>query len=256
MDHDRLRKDAHRLVDLGYALVPLRYGRKTPVLRWKSLECNHDAVEGWLRRFGRLNLAIQAGRSGIVGLDADSPEAVEWIERECPRTPMVAGTPRGGMHAYFRAPDDAPPPAVNLLGIGLDVRSRRSMLVAAPSWCATRRRGWEWRGEPVPVGELPVLPSGLLPRRPRTPGPAMPAGGPRSCGAIRDVTRWIMRVESVQGQNGSGQCFRVACKLVGSGMDRDRAWATLLAWNDRCAVPPWSEKELAHKLQDAFERFR
>jgi hypothetical protein len=65
-----------------------------------------------------------------------------------------------------------------------------------------------------------------------------------------------MRVESVQGQNGSGQCFKVACRLVDAGLDWDRAWQTLLIWNDRMAEPPWSEKELRHKLEGAFRRFR
>jgi len=254
MNRRELHREAHRLVDLGYRLVPIRYGGKTPLLKWKHLESNHDEVDGWLRRFGAMNLAIQTGRSGIIGLDADTSEAVGWIECHCPRTPMVATTPRGGLHAYFLASDDAPPPAVNLLGIGLDVRSRRSMLIAAPSWSAAHQRRWEWRGRIVPASELPVLPGGLLPKRTRVPTP-LPTGEPRACGTIRHVTRWIMRVDSIQGQNGSRQCFRVACRLVDAGMDWDRAWATLLAWNDQCADPPWSEKELEHKLLDAFRRF-
>ena len=252
----RIAQSAHQLVDLGFAVVPLRYGGKTPLVKWKHLESSHDAVDGWLRRFPLMNLAIQAGRSGIIGLDADTPEAAEWIEGHCPRTPMLATTPRGGLHAYFRAPENAPPPAVNLFGIGLDVRSRRSMLVASPSWSRRHRRSWQWRNGVVPVAELPELPIDLLPRPPKPPASILPPGEARGSGAIRDVTRWIMRVESIQGQNGSAQCFKVACRLADSGMDWHRAWQTLLVWNDQCAVPPWNEKELRHKLTDAFKRFR
>ena len=104
--------------------------------------------------------------------------------------------------------------------------------------------------------ELPLLPDGPLPREPRAEEPRRPIAVRGHRGRIRDVTRWVMRVESVQGQNGSGQCFKVACRLVDAGLDWDRAWQTLLAWNDRMAEPPWGEKELRHKLDGAFKRFR
>lgn len=257
MQRELIRREAHRLIDCGYSVLPLRYGHKTPLLKWKYLESSHKAVDYWVGRFGSMNVAIQTGASGIVGLDADTPEASEWIAANCPRTPMVARTPSGGLHVYYRAPEDAPNPAVNLLGIGLDVRARRSLLVASPSWSVEHKRRWKWQGEIVPPSELPVLPRALIPTRPvQAPRHAMPSGERRSCGAIRNVGRWIMRVESIQGQNGSGQCFKVACRLAQSGMSWDAAWQTFLAWNDACAQPPWSEKELTHKLADAFKRFR
>lgn len=250
---ETLRAEAHRFVDFNYSILPLKWGAKTPLMRWKESESGHEEIERWLSRFGRLNIAIHTGRSGIVGLDADTPEAVRWIEENCPATPMLATTPRGGLHAYFRAVEETPP-MVGLFGIGLDVRAGRSILVASPSWSREHKRRWEWRGEVIPVHELPELPAGLLPRKPEVARPVVPNGGPRPSGAIRDVTRWIMRVDSVQGQRGSQGCFRVACKLAQSGMGWDQCMAWLLAWNERCAHPPWSEKELRHKLDDAFKR--
>src|SRR3954466_2367111 len=114
---------------------------------------------------------------------------------------MGGMTPRGGVHAYFRAPEDAPPPAVNLFGIGLDVRSRRSILVVSPSWSSVHRRSWRWRDGVARACELPLLPDGPLRREPRVEEPRRPIAVRGRCGGIRDVTRWIMRVESVQGQN-------------------------------------------------------
>lgn len=256
MRGESLRTGAHRLVECGYSLLPLRWGAKTPLVRWKKYESGHEEIERWLSRFGRPNIAIHTGRSGIIGLDADTPEAVRWIEENCPATPMLAATPRGGLHAYYRAVEETLP-MVDLFGIGLDVRAGRSILVASPSWSREHKRRWEWRGEVVPASELPELPAELLPRKPEQPAPRPPpqSGSPRSVGHIRDVTRWIMRVESIQGRNGSGQCFRVACRLADSGMGWDEAIAWLQVWNERCAEPPWSEKELRHKLDGAFKRF-
>jgi hypothetical protein len=58
---------------------------------------------------------------------------------------------------------------------------------------------------------------------------------------------------AVSGADGSGATFAVACKLVKFGLSPDDAWRLLLEYNQRCQ-PQWSERELRHKLEDAFRR--
>jgi hypothetical protein len=58
---------------------------------------------------------------------------------------------------------------------------------------------------------------------------------------------------AISGAAGHDATFAVACKLVGFGLSPDEAWLLLLEYNQRC-VPPWSEGELQHKLDDAFRR--
>jgi hypothetical protein len=56
---------------------------------------------------------------------------------------------------------------------------------------------------------------------------------------------------AVSGQDGHGQTIRVAAILVrGFGLSQETALQVLQPWNARCQ-PPWSEKELRHKLADA-----
>jgi len=56
---------------------------------------------------------------------------------------------------------------------------------------------------------------------------------------------------AIQGQNGSGQTFKVACRLVqGFGLDPTTALEAIAQWNSRCS-PPWSDSELRHKILDA-----
>lgn len=56
---------------------------------------------------------------------------------------------------------------------------------------------------------------------------------------------------AISGDDGHGQTFRAACILVhGFGLSRDDARALMLEYNQRCQ-PPWSEKEIEHKLGDA-----
>jgi RecA-family ATPase len=56
---------------------------------------------------------------------------------------------------------------------------------------------------------------------------------------------------AVAGQNGHSQTFRVACVLVqGFALSTADARGLMQEYSSRC-VPPWTEKEIEHKLKDA-----
>lgn len=58
---------------------------------------------------------------------------------------------------------------------------------------------------------------------------------------------------SISGQRGHDRCYHVACILVwGFGLDHNEALAAISDWNARC-VPPWSERELGHKFEQAMK---
>src|SRR5262249_26889318 len=59
---------------------------------------------------------------------------------------------------------------------------------------------------------------------------------------------------AISGQGGHDQCFKVFCN-VGPGFDLPPETALRLIaqhYNPRCD-PPWSDKELRHKVEDAFK---
>lgn len=70
--------------------------------------------------------------------------------------------------------------------------------------------------------------------------------------AIERATKYLERVDpAISGQRGHDVTFRAACALVlGFALSIDEAMPLLAAWNERC-LPPWSEKELQHKLDQA-----
>ena len=54
-----------------------------------------------------------------------------------------------------------------------------------------------------------------------------------------------------QRERGHDRTMRAACVLVQKfGLSIAQAWPLFLEWNEQCE-PPWSEKELLHKLHDA-----
>lgn len=100
-------------------------------------------------------------------------------------------------------------------------------------------------------------------RRTFTPKPAAkPNGRPNATNGghrERDNRTLINRAkaylrklpEAVSGQRGHDRAFHAACVLrCGFGLSFDEAWEAIQEWNATC-VPPWSENELRHKLEDA-----
>ena len=71
----------------------------------------------------------------------------------------------------------------------------------------------------------------------------------------RRVVGYLARVPgAVSKQGGHNATFRVACVLVmGFGLTPDEAFPYFAEWNATCA-PPWGDKDLWHKLNDANKR--
>ena len=61
---------------------------------------------------------------------------------------------------------------------------------------------------------------------------------------------------AISGNRGHDATFAVAVALMhGFALHREQAWPILREYNQRC-LPPWSEPELAHKLDDAAKLTR
>jgi|GEM_PF-1780679 len=73
--------------------------------------------------------------------------------------------------------------------------------------------------------------------------------------AISQCRRYLAKVPpAIQGQDGSGRCFHAACvAVIGFNLTPTDALTALADWNLTCK-PPWSQKELEHKITDAGKR--
>lgn len=87
--------------------------------------------------------------------------------------------------------------------------------------------------------------------QPRTLPPLRTSDGD----VVERARKYMLRVEpAVSGQGGHNQAFRAACVLVCDfGLSRSDAKALLTEWNQTC-LPPWSEREIDHKLDDAAKQ--
>ena len=69
---------------------------------------------------------------------------------------------------------------------------------------------------------------------------------------IERAAKYIAQMlPAISGDRGQNATFKVAVALChGFGLNEEEAWPILLKYNKRCK-PPWTEKELRHKLKDA-----
>jgi hypothetical protein len=243
-------RHALQLPAMTLRLVPLA-GKL--IKDWPQIHLTEENILTWTQR--GVNWGIITGEPLVV-LDTDTPEAERALHDKGMASTTVVRTGRGGFHHYFRSLCDADIRSrAGLRNIdGLDLKAWHSYVVAAGSVHAqtgeryTYVRGKEFRS----LDSLPVFQA----RWAETPRHQVPFGAPwpqaEKRGRINDIFAYLLCVESVQGRYGSNGCFRACCLLRDEGYSPLEAWPILLWWNERKPVPPWSERELIHKLESVY----
>jgi hypothetical protein len=246
-------------LEAGYSPIPLLAGTKRSRGKWSAYRARpptEKEVRSWFQS-GLWNIALVTG-NGVVVVDVDDLSLVSTVIERCGATPMRCRTP-GGMHLYYSLPDGNLPTGVRVNGLPIDVRSDGAYAVCPWSHNAAGI-SYEWVSGIVPSADLPQIEASWLrqrtPKRVVTPGIA--AGDADL--TVRLAQGYLAHIEgAISGQRGHDRTFRVACVLtIKFGLTLEQAWPLFLEWNEQCE-PPWSEKELLHKLQDAIKqrsRFR
>lgn len=245
---------ALRLLALGLSIIPIRARDKKPAVETWAPYQQRMADETLLRQwFARpdLNLGIVTGTiSGVVVVDADSPEAVAWLNANHP-SPMRTKT-GNGMHFFFRHPGVQVRNRAKLLGMPLDVRGDGGYVVAPgsvhPSGGLYIEEG-TWDPSTLPVFDPAWIGVNAKP----SPQPNV-LHFQGSTDLDKRIQRYLDSTPpAIEGAGGDAHTFRVACKLVrGFALSEDQAMGHMEGWNARCA-PSWPEKELRKKLQSALK---
>jgi len=106
----------------------------------------------------------------------------------------------------------------------------------------------------VSLADLDELVPGLLnePQRPATVTTYRPSTDTDNI--WKRITAYLDKCDpAVAGQNGHDTLFRVLCSVIGGfDLSPERAWEAALYYSQKCD-PPWSDKELRHKVDDALK---
>lgn len=257
----------------GWAVIPCEPRGKLPLTEHGSRDATTDAdtIRAWWLRWPAANVAIVTGAvSGLVVLDIDAREPkrgdVSLVELVRDRGPipwtLEVLTGSGGAHYYFAIPAGLTlRNSASRIGPGIDSRGEGGFVIAPPSMHASGSR-YSWIDDGAPLAEL----SGWLLEAMLGPSTApVPPVGPPSAGRygsdlesrVRRAVAYVDRMpDAVSGAGGHDTTWRVAIALVrGFELPGDVALEILAHYNTRCA-PPWSARELAHKVRQACDLAR
>jgi len=215
---------------------------------------DRDVIARWWRRWPTANGGIATGNVLVIDVDPrhGGDETLARLERQLgalPETPTVE-TGGSGWHLYFRG---VVGPLRATLGAGVDVKHHGGYVVAPPSVHASGRR-YAWRTGCAPAERaLAELPGAWLTAARRAPAPAPVVGHRPGADRVRRARAYVARMPvAVAGQGGHRALWLVTLALVrGFALDAEHALPILRDYSARC-LPPWSERELAHKLADAM----
>lgn len=224
--------------------------------------CDAKRIRRWWAQVPQANIGIVLGEdAGMWALDVDPVHdgdrtLVDLVRDHGPiGDTMHAVTGSGGDHFFFAHP--GLPVRNRGIGQGLDVRGDAGYVVAAPSMHASGHR-YAWTpgariALPAPAWLVALLFPEPVDEAPRAPPPAPRSASQRRPDARERAIAYLGTLPpAIQGQRGSDTCFKAAVHLVrGFGLPEREALALLEEhYNPRCQ-PPWSPRELAHKVQSA-----
>jgi hypothetical protein len=232
-------------------------------------------IRAWWTETPNANIATACGEWVCVDVDTKGDkhgdrELVRLVRENGPiGWTRQTTTPSGGYQFHFRAPAGVRIARVvgyldehevlHGLAHGIDLLGYGGYTILPPS--VTPKGAYRWQEDGAPVAEL----SGWLLER--AIALSAPQKSPPSAEPIRDARpRWTDDVRAradraisyvskmpvaVEGSGGSDACLAVALVLVrGFDLPRSISKVILADYSRRCS-PPWSDRELDHKLDSA-----
>ena len=256
--HDNLAT-ALDSAERGYRCIPIVPGLKIPVIGWRRYQTESPTLEDYHAWFEgtRNNIAVVCG--DLIIVDVDDMNEVDFVLGNCGKTEPMTRTPRGGIHLPYRARKGVHVPNhVEVKGHKIDLRALGGIAVIPHSQTEKGRYKWFGQGLP-PLCDLPVFKvSGMRERNKRRLQSVVIESSPDVM--VRRARAWLACVEgTITGQGGChNKTFRIACKLthnppLGFGLTFEQAWPLFEEWSEIQCEPPWTDRELEHKLRDALK---
>lgn len=239
---------AKEYLDKGLSFIPTQ--GKVAAIKWTEYQSRQPTLGeavNWFAHGTRNNIAIVTGEvSGIVAVDFDTKEAAAKFWKEVAQTTAINVT-RKGLHFLFRHPGE---PVRNGVRVreGTDIRGDGGYIVAPPSVVDGHQYHWLSGFELGEVKDLPVFNPEWIPKK-QAAGPIV-----SQCNHAA-IRAYVLKIESVQGKNGSSGLVRAAAKCRDAGLTEAEATVLLLEWNQGNTVsPPWPVPELTRAISRVYAK--
>jgi hypothetical protein len=254
----RMIDAALRVAGIGLRVLPLRGKIPTTPHGCKDASTDAAIIRDWWTREPLANIGVATGpESGIFVVDLDGDFELPFALQNLPRT-VTSKTCRG-RHLFFRYPSGRRiSKRARIGGLPIDVRGEGGYVVAPPS-VHPSGAVYRWIDGPddAPLAEADQRLLDLIdpPKPGATNGSSSHSrASPKTSSRVLDrAAKYLDKIPgAVSGCGGHGQTYTAAVAMVyGFDLGIDAAFALLWGhYNPRCQ-PPWTEKELRHKIDDA-----
>ena len=263
-------KTAIRYAQRGWSVIPIPYRSKNPGRSgWDQLRLTEVELNRHFGR-GRRNVGVLLGApSGwLVDVDLDHKLAVSLAGEYLPSTGAIfgrAGKCRSHYLYIVSQPANTRQWRLPDRKMVAELRSTGSQTIFPGS---THPNGEfiEWDADDGPATIAPEVLTRCLNSIhdevcrqlsvSKLPAPDKRASAVAAPHSVLNRARCYLAKlpPAISQQGGHASTFRAACRLVlGFGLDRNQTLVLLREWNATCQ-PPWSEKELVHKVDDALKQ--
>lgn len=238
----------------GYSVIPCGTDKK-PLVSWKEYQQrrpDRGEVLEWWANHPKGNVGIITGRvSGLCVIDVDTDAGKKNLEPFIPDslTMPISLTPRGGMHMFFKMPDENIGNNAGLIP-GCDFRGEGGYVVAPPSTNGNAKAYTWMPGLSIDEIEAPALPLAYIKYIFSRIGEGYKtdAVNANNCQQVPTSDNKMF----VKGSR-DNDLFHVANCLIKGGCKDQEARQVLEILAKNCN-PPFSQKELDAKIQSALNR--
>jgi len=263
----------------GWMPIPIPASRKAPRLkRWQQLHLSESELPQHFNGVGNIGLLLGEPSGWLIDVDLDGAEARNLANQYLPPTSAVTGRPSAPRSHWWYVAENAvsarhrDPVDESMI---VELRSTGMQTVVGPSIHPSGERYEMLATEPtrvdaetlaVSVAALAEVVTRHRHGDPTSRGEHGPASRPtaQTGGGTTVPPEAIERraaayldamPPAVSGQGGHNATYAAATAMVhGFGLDTETALQLLIhRYNPRCE-PPWTEKELRHKVGDAATR--
>ncbi|GIX04921.1 MAG: hypothetical protein KatS3mg114_0790 [Planctomycetaceae bacterium] len=271
---------AREYVRRGWCVLPIPFKKKkTLQTGWRKLRLTEEELPKYFDQPANVGIALGEPSHWLVDVDLDCPEAIEMADQFLPPTSAMTGRPgKLCSHRWYYAEgaktkQHRDPISNNMI---VELRSTGGQTVVGPSIHPDDGSQYEiLTGDPaiVPAPMLTACVAALAKQvvelRHGTVPPKSTVKSAPSTSVRADNRRNLTPAEverralayldklppAISGQGGHSATYTAATVLVhGFELDPEQALGILLdRYNPRCD-PPWTEKELRHKVEDAAKK--
>ena len=242
-----LGKAAVAYAEAGIAIIPLKPRGKEPYIKGGSTKAtaNVEQVRKHWMSHPDDNIAIVCGgvSDGLFAIDVDCHGEVDgWdtlaefeAERPLPAAPTSITGSSGG-HMLYRSGEAVR----NGVGsdTGIDVRGEGGYIVAPPS-IHPNGNAYRWETSPLDM-DIPEADANVL----------------ALIDSIRqvdsDTVKLTMPAVIHEGEGRDNALYKLACSQRANNLPYETALVTVMDYNQRCCVPPMSERVVRQKVDSAY----